>query len=146
LAAYYNNSEDSEVRKLLRRYLALPLIPANEIPVECDRMKVRIRNIVDPAARRKMIIFHDSYIVGFWIKQVRPERFSVYMHAFKTNNHVESFHARLKDKLSFHGNFFRFMSEMDRFVFTRTERMIRQLDRGEQIHNDLTADRARMKE
>ncbi len=132
--------------KILRRYLALPLLPANEIPIECDRMKARIRQIQDPVARRKLLTFHESYIVGFWVKKVRPERFSVFKHLFKTNNNIESFHAKLKLKLSFHAGFFRFTQELDSYVFTRTERMIRQLDRGLPVHNDLTPDRERMRE
>jgi hypothetical protein len=134
------------VKKILRRYLALALLPANEIPGECNQIRTRIRRIQDPVARRKLLTFHDSYIVGFWVMKVRPERFSVFKHLFKTNNNIESFHARLKFKLSFHAGFFRFVSELDKYCFTRTERMIRQLDRGMPVQNELTPDREKMKE
>jgi hypothetical protein len=136
---------ENEVKAILRRYLALCLLPANEIPVECARMRKRIRAVQDPTARRKLIIFHDSYIVGFWVKKVRPERFSVYMHVFKTNNYVENFHRRIGLRITFNANFFRFISELDSIVFSRTALMIMQLEKGHKVRNALTPDDAKHK-
>jgi hypothetical protein len=145
LSSYYHNNNENGVKTILRRYLALCLLPANEIPIECDRIKRKIRGIIDPSARRKLLIFHESYIVGFWVRKVRPDRFSVYMHSFKTNNYVENFHHRIGERITFNANFFRFVAELDNIVFTRTERMVRQIDRGEKVKNDLTPDYAKHK-
>jgi len=145
LAAYYHNNNEQGVKSILRRYLALCLLPANEIPIECDRMKSRLRGIGDPSARRKLLLFHESYIVGFWVRKVRPERFSVFGHTFKSNNYCENFHKRIADRITFHANFFRFISEMENVVFSRTERLIRQIDKGVKVKNDLTPDYAKHK-
>jgi len=133
------------VKKILRRYLALCLLPANEIPIECDRIKRRIRGILDPSARRKLLIFHESYIVGFWVKKVRPERISVYMHTHKKNNYCERFHRTIGERITFNAYFFRFSSELANVVFIRTDRLIRQLERGEKVKNDITPDQSRHK-
>jgi hypothetical protein len=108
-------------------------------------MRKRIRGVMDPTARKKLLLFHDSYIVGFWVKRVRPERFSVYMHVFKTNNYIENFHRRIGARITFNANFFRFISELDSIVFSRTDLMIRQIDAGQQVRNDLTPDYAKHK-
>jgi hypothetical protein len=146
LSAYYHNNNENGVKKILRRYLGLALLPANEIPIECDKIKRRIQGVIDPSARRKLLIFHEGYIVGFWVQKVRPERFSVYMHTFKTNNYVENFHKRINDRITFNGNFFRFITELDNIVFTRTKRLVRQIDKGIKVKNDLTPDYAKHKE
>lgn len=143
LSSYYHNNDENGVKRILRRYLALCLLPANEIPIECDRIKKRIRNVIDPSARRKLLIFHESYVVGFWVKKVRPERFSVYMHTYKTNNYCESFHRKIGDRITFNANFFRFLTEFADIVFMRTDIMIRQLEVGEKVKNELTPDQAK---
>jgi hypothetical protein len=145
LSAFFHNNDENSVKRILRRYLALALLPANEIPVECDRIKRRIRGVLDPSARRKLLIFHESYIINFWVRKVRPERFSVYGHTFKTNNFVESFHRRIGDRITFNANFFRFITELDNIVFTRTQRMVRQIDHGQKVKNELTPDYAKHK-
>lgn len=145
MGGYYHNNNDNHIKSILRRYLALCLLPANEIPIECSQMRKRILGVTDPTARRKLLLFHDSYIVGFWVKKVRPERFSVYMHVFKTNNYIENFHHRIGSRITFNANFFRFISELDQIVFSRTDLMIRQIDTGLKVRNDLTPDYAKHK-
>jgi hypothetical protein len=85
-------------------------------------------------------------MVGFWIRKVRPERFSVYMNSFKTNNYVENFHLRIGSRVPYHANFFRFVKEFKLVVFQRTLRLINQVNRGEKVKNDITADAGRHKE
>jgi hypothetical protein len=133
------------VKDIMRRYLALCLLPANEIAEECAQIKRKIRGIMDPTARRKLMLFHESYVVGFWVRKVRPSRMSVYMHRFKTNNYIENFHRRIGERITFHANFFRFVSELDQIVFTRTGLILRQIDRGIQVVNNLTPDHAKHK-
>jgi hypothetical protein len=59
---------------------------------------------------------------------------------------VENFHKRINDRITFNGNFFRFITELDNIVFTRTERLVRQIDKGIKVKNDLTPDYAKHKE
>jgi hypothetical protein len=67
------------------------------------------------------------------------------MHRFKTNNYIENFHRRIGERITFHANFFRFVNELDQIVFTRTGLILRQIDRGIQVVNNLTPDHAKHK-
>jgi hypothetical protein len=67
------------------------------------------------------------------------------MHVFKTNNYVENFHRRIGLRITFNANFFRFISELDSIVFSRTALMIMQLEKGHKVRNALTPDDAKHK-
>ena len=95
LAGYYAN--DKDVAVICWRYMALPLLPANEVVPQLRRIRREIRETVkDKSARNLLRTFHNKYIVQYWVLKVRPARFSVFGCKHRTNNAVESLHKKMK--------------------------------------------------
>jgi hypothetical protein len=83
--------------------MALPMLPVNEIVPQIRRIRKEVKETVkEKEARRLLRAFINTYIVGYWIKKVHPERFSVFGCRHRTNNAVESLHKKMKTNLA-HG-------------------------------------------
>ncbi|XP_008183967.1 uncharacterized protein LOC103309677 [Acyrthosiphon pisum] len=83
-----HNNENA--RNILRQLLVLPLLPAQKI--------VQGFRIIKRLARRYLIEMNTlfDYYERFWIHRVGVEIISVYGQARRTNNHIESFHNKLR--------------------------------------------------
>lgn len=56
--------------------------------------------------------FLDNYILGFWINQIGPEKFSVFGEDHRTNNNLESFHSTLLKQMGTHPNIWDFLRKL----------------------------------
>ena len=79
---------------VIRRLLAIAFLPADMIEAEYRRQKLEM----EPAFRIKLASF-CKYFEKYWLKTVKPQGFSIYGLARRTNNCVESFHAHLQHGL-----------------------------------------------
>eukprot|EP00102_Acyrthosiphon_pisum_P025068 XP_016662278.1 PREDICTED: RING finger protein B-like [Acyrthosiphon pisum] len=83
-----HNNENA--RNILKQLLVLPLLPEQKI--------VQGFRIIKRHARRCLIDMNSlfDYYERFWIHRVGVEIISVYGQARRTNNHIESFHNKLR--------------------------------------------------
>ncbi|XP_030753127.1 uncharacterized protein LOC115880139 [Sitophilus oryzae] len=88
---------DKNGQLLLRKYYALPLLPAEMIAGILPALE-------EDAGLAK--VFGDllKYVKNFWIGRITPERFSVFQQRHRTNNVMESYHRRLNSKVVRHPN------------------------------------------
>jgi hypothetical protein len=84
----------SETRKICRRLMCLPFLPARKI--------VRVFNKLKQSAVGKVITL-CQYIYRTWISPLtakwQPKTWSVFMKAVRTNNDAEGWHNRLNQKI-----------------------------------------------
>lgn len=113
-AAVRHNSMANEI---YRCYLSLPFLPPEDIPSAVIIIGKKLRIIEQDHVRKQFRLFHLQYIVGFWIKKVRPERFSTFGKAFKTNNPCEAINAQMKKLIPCHSRVFKFVDKLSRHVF-----------------------------
>jgi len=136
LGALYSNHRVAKV--LLWRYFALPLLPVNEIMPQLKRIKAEIKQkIVERADRKAILLFHNNYIKKFWVKTIRPERFSVFGNRHKTNNCAESLHKVMKMHIPHKLGFFPWFSAMHSFVIKKGEDDKTHIDAGEEVRNPI---------
>ena len=103
LGIYRYVRSDRACNLLWRKYITLPLIPPAEIPSRLRELRKCINTNLPTYARRGFRKYH-LYVKRFWVKKVRPERFSVFGRRRRTNNGVESMHAVFSRHLVRHGN------------------------------------------
>jgi hypothetical protein len=84
------------------RYLALPLLPVNEVAGQLKRIKRYIQACKERAVRNLLRRFHNNYIVGYWCKKITPQLWCAFGYRHKTNNAVESLHKKMKTNLQCH--------------------------------------------
>ena len=78
----------------IKHLLALAFLPADKILEEYQRQKRELSN--EYARKLKNFL---AYFERYWLKQVKPEGFSVYRLSKRSNNCIEGFHATLKHGL-----------------------------------------------
>ncbi|CAG5100751.1 Protein of unknown function [Cotesia congregata] len=83
--------EREEVRVFIRKLLGLALLPATDINKAFEWL---INN-------HKEIFKELKELIRYWLKTVKPERFSCYRKVNRTNNNIESYHRVLRLKLGF---------------------------------------------
>uniref|UniRef100_A0A2S2NGI5 MULE transposase domain-containing protein n=1 Tax=Schizaphis graminum TaxID=13262 RepID=A0A2S2NGI5_SCHGA len=90
LTTYLKHSHEAQMS--IKMFAALALLPANQIEegYQCIRQHARNNNL--------QITSFFNYFNSFWLRTVGPETFSVHGIARRTNNNVENFHGRLKEK------------------------------------------------
>ena len=84
--------EKDNVHEYIRRLLALPCLPAEQIPTTFAKMCEK--DVSQPL--RQLL----DYIDTNWMKSSvwSPANWSVFLRATRTNNHVEGWHRRLNTK------------------------------------------------
>ncbi|CAI6348987.1 unnamed protein product [Macrosiphum euphorbiae] len=108
-----------EAARILRMVLALPHLPATRNNPLCPNICVLDGyNVIVQYARQFPEIqvieehFLDNYILGFWINQIGPEKFSVFGEDHRTNNNLESFHSTLLKQMGTHPNIWDFLQRL----------------------------------
>lgn len=114
LAQSYRTND--HVRHLLQKFMALPLLPSDQIE-ECFQIlnNDHVPNAT-PVLARKLQQF-KRYLERFWIRKIQPQRMSVHGLDRRSNNTVESFHSMLKRKIkSPHPNLFVFLENVNNII------------------------------
>ena len=128
---------------LLWKYFVLPLLPANEIIPQLRRIKHGIKTqMLERADRRNLLAFHNLYIKRFWVKRIRPQRFSVFGNLHKTNNAAESLHAAMRTHIPFKMGFFAWFQALNTMVIKKAEDEKVQIYEGEEIRDSKTQEQA----
>jgi hypothetical protein len=136
----YSNHRVAKV--LLWRYFALPLLPVNEILPQLRRIKQDIKlKMVERSECNLMLAFHNKYIKKFWVKTVRPERFSVFGNRHKTNNCAESLHKNMRGHIPHKLGFFPWFAAMHSYIIKKAEDDMAHIDSGEEVRNPIAAER-----
>ena len=132
LTGLYSNHRVAKV--LLWKYFVLPLLPCNEILPQLRRIKNAIKGqMLERADRRHMLAFHDLYIKKFWVKRIRPQRFSVFANMHKTNNAAESLHAAMRTHIPYKMGFFAWFQALNLMVIKKAEDEKVQIFEGEEV-------------
>ena len=85
-------TSDDATHKFLRKVMALPFLPPNEIPSAFERLR---RSVSSQPLLQFLQYVADTWVYGsFW----SPEDWSVYMEAVRTNNDIEGWHNRINRK------------------------------------------------
>lgn len=104
-----------QFKRLVHRYMALPLLPAARITHAVDELNVMALDI-QPDEQRRFDLFR-RYIRTFWLTKVTPERLSVFGLPRRSNNSVESFHSSLKKKVKKpHPNIYVFIEHLNNVI------------------------------
>jgi hypothetical protein len=74
-----------------------------------------------PAQCRPGFLKFHRYVYNYWVKQVRPERISVFDRARRTNNALEGIHATMAKRMAVHGNIFKLIHDLDVQIWKPTE-------------------------
>lgn len=84
---------DDGVKRICRKTLALPFLPAAEIPQAFEDLKMA-------AGDNQLILQHMDYMERTWLQSTMwpPSAWSVYLQPVRTNNNVEGWHYRLNAK------------------------------------------------
>ncbi|XP_043276879.1 uncharacterized protein [Venturia canescens] len=85
---------NEEAKMYFKKVLALAYLPAHLIGTKFRDLKNRLSD----AVKRRLRSFNDYY-ARYWLGIVKPEGFSVYALACRTNNIVESYHSRLQHRM-----------------------------------------------
>ena len=121
---------------LLWKYFVLPLLPANEILPQLRRIKNAIKTqMLERTDRRNMLTFHNLYIKRFWVKRIRPHRFSVFGNLHKTNNAAESLHAAMRTHIPYKMGFFAWFQALNTMVIKKAEDEKMQIFEGEEVRD-----------
>ena len=129
LGIYRYVRSDRACNLLWRKYITLPLIPPAEIPSRLRELRKCINTNLPTYARRGFRKYH-LYVKRFWVKKVRPERFSVFGRRRRTNNGVESMHAVFSRHLVRHGNVFKLILGLETHVWSPCLVKVNQIKAG----------------
>lgn len=141
LTGLYSNHRVAKV--LLWKYFVLPLLPSNEIIPQLRRIKHGIKTqMLERADRRNLLAFHNLYIKRFWVKRIRPQRFSVFGNLHKTNNAAESHHAAMRTHIPYKMGFFAWFQALNAMVIKKAEDEKVQIDEGEEVRDSKTTEQA----
>ncbi|XP_074101990.1 uncharacterized protein LOC141529387 [Cotesia typhae] len=88
--------EREDIRVFIRKLLGLAFLPADDIEKAFLLLVNQHKEIIQPL---KGLI---DYFRSYWLKIVKPERFSCYRNKNRTNNYIESYHRILRLKLGSH--------------------------------------------
>ncbi|XP_029341752.1 uncharacterized protein LOC107883608 isoform X2 [Acyrthosiphon pisum] len=111
----------------VKMFAALALLPANLIEegYQCIRQHARNNNL--------QLTPFFNYFNSFWLRIVGPETFSVHGIARRTNNNVENFHGRLKEKFqTSHPNLWTFLKHLNELSL-KNHITIAQLSQGQKV-------------
>ena len=128
LLKYYT---DQKVRRILRKVMTLPILPASKICEQIDRLfHIALKQVLDQEAQDLLITFFEEYLISFWIKKIGPSRLSVFGCPDKTNNATEILHSQMHYNLPKHAKIFTFGYHLQRNIFETYEAKIGQLENG----------------
>ncbi|KAL8606286.1 hypothetical protein ACOMHN_024182 [Nucella lapillus] len=102
-------------KRLIHKYMALPLLPSTRIEEGLDELKNEAPQI-PPENQRKLELFR-RYVRSFWIQKVTPSRMTVFGLSRRSNNSIENFHTMLKRKIGVaHPNFYVFIDHLNKVI------------------------------
>lgn len=140
LGGLYSNHRVAKV--LMWRYFCLPLLPVNEIIPQMRRIKEDIKlKIKEKGDRHLLLNFHNNYMKKFWIQKIRPERFSVFGSAHKTNNCAESLHKTMRKIIPDRAGFFPWFQALHNMVIKKAEDDKRHIDNGEEVREPVAPEK-----
>ena len=88
--------QDKDLQHFLKEFNSLALLPAEDIEGGFNGLRARVGEFPD---FEEPLADFCSYHERFWLRQIRPEGFSVFGLDDRTNNTMESYHAVLKHVL-----------------------------------------------
>jgi len=91
---------------VIKKIMSLPLLPANKIMEGFEEIMMQ----ADSTGVDFFPLF--GYINRFWMRQIGEEQLSVNNSPERTNNTIESFHARLKRFIGIHPNIYVFVHKL----------------------------------
>jgi hypothetical protein len=95
LSAYLRPSGSEHQKQLshrIRQYFAIPLLKAEDMLPEMNRLKNEIKGLVlAHCTKADQVAFNQlhNYIIATWMKRFGPEEISVFNAIHKTNNITE---------------------------------------------------------
>ncbi|KAL8565819.1 hypothetical protein ACOMHN_000787 [Nucella lapillus] len=102
-------------KRLIHKYMALPLLPSTRIEEGLDELQNEAPQI-PPENQRKLELFR-RYVRSFWMQKATPSRMTVFGLSRRSNNSIESFHAMLKRKIGVaHPNFYVFIDHLNKVI------------------------------
>ena len=119
----------------------MPLMPADEIWGQLTSIRNDfLTKVHSPAERDALKMFHAVYYVPFWMKQIGPERISVFGCKDKTNNVLENRHRQMKKLLPTHPLFCNFVPALRQHIIYPEIVRLSQLNNGQDIGTTLNDD------
>ena len=109
------NALGSSLRRIIRRFLALPFFPSDEIQPATEFL---IRQL--PAKLKEF----GEYFRATWLVRFKPEWWSIYNTVKRTNNLVEGWHHRMNNKLAGKLNIWQFAVVMLKENNSQTSRLL----------------------
>ena len=134
LATLYTSHQ--EFRKWAELLMRLPLLPCDKIMEMFNYLKHKKPDL--PTSENEKVKKLLRYYERFWLEQIGPSRLSVFQNDKRTNNDLESFHAKLKRKFCSHNpNYWSFITKMNQVIKT-TEKDIERIDNNIPIRRNAT--------
>ena len=98
-----------------KRLMALAMLPTQSITPAFNNLTSEILDISREDRRNLDKLL--SYFRRYWLQTVKPENFSVFHVRRQTNNHIESYHRKLKSRIRVHKpNLFHFISHLNNLI------------------------------
>ncbi|XP_074113911.1 uncharacterized protein LOC141536974 [Cotesia typhae] len=94
--------ERDDMKLFIRKLLSLALLPENDIK------KAFTCLLNDHKTLSELFKGLTNYFSSYWLKVIKPHRFSCYRNTIRTNNYLESYHRTLKWKLGSHPQIWEF--------------------------------------
>ena len=136
LATLYTSHK--EFIKWAELLMCLPLLPYDKIIEMFNYLKHKIPDL--PTSESEKVKKLLRYYERFWLEQIGPSRLSVFQNDKRTNDDLESFHAKLKRKFCSHNpNYWSFITKMNQ-VIKSTEKDIERIDNNIPIRRNATPD------
>lgn len=113
--------------KLFHKFLALPLVRVDYIPVAFNQLMAEAGQFVP---FRSFI----KYFERFWMRTETPNSFCVFLKVARTNNLVESHNSQLRRNMNAKGNFYKFIENIQQDENSKSHEMSQVLDGATQVY------------
>ena len=139
------NKTQKELSNLVRQYMALPLLRAEDMKGQVERIGKEIRAITTVHCTVKVVRKFNklhNYIVKYWMQFQGPANISVYGATHKTNNIHERLNGMMNGEISAHPTLFAFMNLLKTLFYENGICVINQVTQGRaEKHPQTTAAR-----
>lgn len=126
LGAIMYKPQNIDLLDRIHQYEMLPLLKPEHFKSQLERIKEEILDLALPKGVVAKVRQLHNYILDFWCGVVTPEEISVAGKEFKTNNHIESLHAKMNRHLAPNTTLFTFLRSLNEHIIRDARILVRQ--------------------
>ena len=135
------NKTQKSLSHLVRQYMALPLLRAEDMKGQVERIGKEIRALATAHCTAKVVKNFNrlhNYVCKYWMQYQGPANVSVFGATHKTNNIHERLNGILNGQIPLHPTLFTFLNRMKCLIFDNAICVINQVKQGRSSKNKLT--------